>query len=99
MVERRVCDSCRYFQPNTTSTLGVCTHPDHQLGGVTPLVRAGELRCRQSFGHDDWTPLIGAQGSIGVDILISERPALIRAPWRELPLSHPDPAIQEHPSD
>jgi hypothetical protein len=98
-MERRECDSCRYFQPNDLSSLGICTHPEHQLAGVTPLVRAHELRCRRSFGVDDWSPFIGVTSSQGEDILISERPAPFHRPWRDMPLKPGESPDHDYPGE
>jgi hypothetical protein len=70
---------------------GHCTHPDHQHPGVPIMVRAQELNCYRGIGRTDWAPaVIGARG-IYEDILISERPAPIRTPWRILrPLDEPE---------
>jgi len=89
-VERRVCDSCRFFEPTGSSLLGICGHPDHQFSGITPLVRAGELRCRRSFVLDDWKPASGIVGAPGQDILISERPAPYHRQRTDLPIGDID---------
>lgn len=88
-VERRMCASCRFFRHSSSISVGRCGHPEHQFKGVTPLLRAGELRCRRNFEYDDWTPAIAGNGERSVDILVNERPAPVREIWPEIPFVAP----------
>ena len=85
------CVSCRFYLSGPTGAFGRCTHPDHQYPGVPITVRAQEMNCYRGIGRSDWMPaMIGARG-IYEDILISERPAPFRTPWRILrPLDEPE---------
>ena len=77
-MDRRVCYSCRFYRPFDGRAIGRCHHPAREALGRSPLVRAGELRCRRGFESDDWMPASLADSLEGKDIVLSERPAPFR---------------------
>lgn len=56
-MEQPTCASCFFFREGDTPFAGRCLHPAQQLPiGPQPLVRARELRCRDSWDHHNWLP-------------------------------------------
>ena len=94
-MESPACDSCRFFRADSSRRFGTCRHPKHQHTGIEITVRARELHCYRGFGIDDWMPRLIGEATEPQDLLVSERPAPMRAPWREIPL-HEVPDAPAH---
>ena len=69
--------------------------PITSYSGVEIIVRARELRCYRGIGAHDWMPAVIGEMAEPEDLLISERPAPLRAPWRDLPFHEPSASPEE----
>lgn len=67
VLAKHVCGSCRFFDEARDGKHGWCTHPDRrETSSVRILVRAGELRCRNDWGQDQWEERVASDQVLGV---------------------------------
>jgi hypothetical protein len=80
-VQNPACYTCRFFRAGSSNAFGSCNHPNHQHTGVPITIRAQEVNCYRGFGASDWMPALIGEFAECEDVILSERPAPIRAPW------------------
>jgi hypothetical protein len=71
-VAKHDCGSCRFFDEASDGKRGWCTHPERrESNSVRILVRAGELRCRNDWGQDQWQARVVSDQVL--DVVMTDR--------------------------